>query len=216
MAEEQRRDLRMIGNSASKGGKYRNVKLTGEGSFDGDVDCVKLSQIGELKVKGGLRAEAIKLTGECEINGALEASKIGGRGELKVKRGLRAEKVRFTGNVDVGGNCEAGTFEVNGAFEVDGLVSADGLDVRFFGPCRAREIGGGRLRARRSRTTKLITDQIEGAGRARCGHDRRRRRGTRAYDRGRCSRQPRVDRSGLPDRPGGVPGFVQGAQERGR
>lgn len=146
----------MIGDSTSKGGRYRNVKLTGESTLEGDVDCVKLSQIGELKVKGDMRAEAMRITGECEIKGALAASKIGGRGELKVNSGLRAEKLKFTGNVDVGGNCEAGTFEVNGAFDVEGLVSAEWMDIRFFGPCRAREIGGGKLRARRSRTTKLI------------------------------------------------------------
>jgi cytoskeletal protein CcmA (bactofilin family) len=63
---------------------------------------------------------------------------------------------------------------VGGAFQVSGLLSADKLDVKMYGPCKAREIGGSTLRVRRSRATKLLdlikarepfvlkADQIEG------------------------------------------------------
>ncbi len=92
MAEQTRRDIRMVGETNSAGGYFRNVKLTGESTFSGDVDCVKLTQIGELEITGGLTVGEMKLTGECEVLGRLKAGAIGGRGELKVKAGLRAEE----------------------------------------------------------------------------------------------------------------------------
>lgn len=157
MAEQTRRDIRMVGETNSAGGYFRNVKLTGESTFSGDVDCVKLTQIGELEITGGLTVGEMKLTGECEVLGRLKAGAIGGRGELTVKAGLRAERVKFTGNVETDGDCEAGIFKMDGAFGIRGLLGADTVDVRMFGPCTAKEIGGSKIRVRRSRTRKLLS-----------------------------------------------------------
>ncbi len=156
MAEQVRRDIRMVGEVSSAGGFYRHVRLTGEGTFSGDVDCAKLTQIGELEIGGGLRAGEVKITGECDVRGRLDAGAVSGRGELTAQAGLRAERVKFTGNIETAGDCEAGTFAVEGAFAVAGLLSADTVDIRMFGPCSAKEIGGSKIIARRSRTKKLL------------------------------------------------------------
>ncbi|MCD9023884.1 hypothetical protein [Cohnella silvisoli] len=153
MAEEFRRDLKMVGETTSAGGKFRNVKIMGESVLSGDVDCIKLSCTGEITVNGGLRALELKLTGECDVKGIVHAVKIGGRGELDVLSGIRAEDIKFTGNVKTKGDCEAASFEVFGAFQIDGLLSAEKLEVSMYGPCVAREIGGGTLRFKRSKAT---------------------------------------------------------------
>ncbi|TVX98618.1 hypothetical protein [Cohnella terricola] len=156
MAEENRRDLKMIGETSTAGGIFRNIKVTGETVFNGDVDCVKLSHIGELEIKGGLRAEELKITGECDVQGGLAVGAVSGRGELKAESGARIEKIKFTGNIEVSGDCETGTLELNGAFNIPGLLSSERMEVQMFGSCKAAEIGGSNLRVRRSRKSKLL------------------------------------------------------------
>lgn len=174
MAEEIIRNLKMTGTATSTGGKFRHVKLMGESVLEGDVDCFKLSNTGEIVVNGSLRSGELRVTGECEVKGSLAALTVRGRGELKISLGVRGENIKFAGNIEVGGDCEAGTLELDGAFGVSGLLSADWLEVKMYGPCRAREIGGTTLRVKRSRATMLLimfksighavltADQIEG------------------------------------------------------
>ncbi|MFC5530067.1 hypothetical protein [Cohnella yongneupensis] len=156
MADANRQDLRIIGETNSAGGQFGKVRITGECTFSGDVDCTKLSCMGETKVAGSLRASELKLTGEVEIDGSLDAGHVGGRGELEVSSRMRGEHIKLMGNLEVGGDCEAGVFDISGAFNVKGLVSAESLNVKMYGPCRAREIGGGTLTVKRSRASALI------------------------------------------------------------
>jgi cytoskeletal protein CcmA (bactofilin family) len=157
VAEAIRRDLKVIGETTSAGGQFHHIKVTGECEFKGDVDCIKLSSTGEIVVNGDLRTDELKLTGHCEIKGGLNALRVRGRGELKVFSGMRGENMMFTGNIDAEGDCEAGVFEVSGGFNVRGLLSADSLEVKMFGPCLARELGGGKLRIKRSRASALVS-----------------------------------------------------------
>jgi cytoskeletal protein CcmA (bactofilin family) len=156
VAEPRKQDLRIIGESTSSGGHYGKVRITGECVLKGDVDCVKLSCVGNAKVQGNLRANELKLTGECYVEGNLVAGTVGGRGELKVSSHTRGEHIKFTGNIEVGGDCESGVLDIGGAFSVNGLVSAEQLELKMYGPCRAKEIGGGTLIVKRSRAASLI------------------------------------------------------------
>lgn len=156
MAEVKRPDLKFMGDTKTAGGTFGNVKMTGNSAFSGDVDCLKLTQIGELDVQGSLRAKEFKLTGECETGGRLDAGVVGGRGEIRCGSGIRGERIDFTGSIRANGDVEADSLELDGAIYVAGLLGADSLDVKMYGPCRAKEIGGTRIRLRRSRATKLM------------------------------------------------------------
>jgi cytoskeletal protein CcmA (bactofilin family) len=90
------------------------------------------------------------------VKGQLDAGTIRGRGELEVLSSLRGENIKFTGNIDIKGDCEAGTFDMFGGFDVKVLLSADWLVVKMYGPCRAREIGGAKLRVKRSKPAVLL------------------------------------------------------------
>lgn len=174
MDKNSRRDLKMVGTTTSAGGTFGNVKLIGESVLAGDVDCLKLSNVGELVVNGSLRAERLKMTGECEVHGSFTALTVRGRGEIKIRQTMRGESVKYTGNIETGGDCEANSLELGGAFDVSGLLSADRLDVKMYGHCRAKEIGGTKLRVKRSKASRLLNlvqskeramlnaDQIEG------------------------------------------------------
>ncbi|MBO9599959.1 MAG: hypothetical protein J7559_19320 [Cohnella sp.] len=174
MADPRKQDLKIIGETTSSGGQFGNVRITGQCTFRSDMDCNRLSCIGQTDIQGNLRAGELKLTGEAGIRGALDAGRVGGRGQLNVSSRLRGEHIRFTGEIKVGGDCEAGDLSMLGAFDVNGLVSAEQLELKMFGPCKAKEIGGGRLVVRRSRKSSvvhlfkpsnagvLIADSIEG------------------------------------------------------
>lgn len=156
MAEARLPDLKIMGETTSNGGRFRNIGITGECLLNGDVDCKKLACTGHAAVKGNLRAEALALTGQCEVGGSVEAGTVSGRGELAVSSRMRGEHIKFTGNIKADGDCEAGVFDVGGAFDVNGLLSAERFDLRMYGPCRAKEIGGGSINVRRSRKSAFI------------------------------------------------------------
>ncbi|MFC5469979.1 bactofilin [Cohnella suwonensis] len=156
MSEQTRRDLKMVGETTSAGGMFRNVRLVGESVMDGDVDCLKMGVTGELEVKGSLKAEELKATGECEIGGKLVAATVRGRGELKIGGSILSEHIKYTGNIQAGGDCEAGVLELEGAFAVAGLVSGEKVDVKLFGPCVAKEVGGASVKIKRSGASKLV------------------------------------------------------------
>lgn len=151
MAEETRQDLKVVGNSATAGGQYRHVKITGECIMSGDVECERLACTGDGTVRGMLKTEELSLTGDLNVAGRLDAKKIRGTGDLVVDSSVCGEDIRFTGNIEVQGDCESGLMDVNGVCRVQGLLSAEQLKLKMFGPCYAREIGGGTLDVKRSK-----------------------------------------------------------------
>ncbi|NIK76527.1 cytoskeletal protein CcmA (bactofilin family) [Paenibacillus castaneae] len=156
MNELIRNPLKILGSTTSAGGYYQNVNITGECQFNGDVDCLKMSLTGEARIAGSLRAKEIKITGECVANGGIDGLSLRGRGELKTTAGLRIDSIKFTGNLDVKGECEAEEIQLSGAFNIDGLLSAENLDVSLYGPSCAMEIGGSRIRIKRSKAGRLL------------------------------------------------------------
>lgn len=155
MANQQRPALKMVGTSSSNGGVFGQVKVTGECEFRGDVDCSKLACTGNVEIRGGLTAAAVKLTGTCGVESNLASGEIGGTGELKVKGNLRGEKVKLYGQLAVDGDAELGEAALRGAIVCGGLLSAERLELGLYGPSSVGELGGGKLRVRRSRMSAL-------------------------------------------------------------
>lgn len=155
MVNQSRPALKLLGSSSSNGGVFGQVKVTGECEFRGDLDCSKLACTGEVDVRGGLKAAAVKLTGTCGVEADLASGEIGGTGELKVKGNLRSEKVKLYGQLAVDGDAELGEAVLRGAVVCGGLLSAERLELGLYGPSSVGELGGGKLRVRRSRIGAL-------------------------------------------------------------
>ncbi|MGN7761884.1 hypothetical protein [Paenibacillus sp. 22594] len=152
---EERTNLKVLGNSTSAGGDFLDVKVTGECTFNGDVDCRKFTLMGETEVNGSLVMESMKLTGECAVKGSIEGESMRGQGDIKAAS-IHVEGIKFTGNLSVSGDCDAEDMHISGAFQVDGLLSAETLEISLFGPSRAAEVGGGSIKIKRSLGGKLI------------------------------------------------------------
>lgn len=155
MTEAVWHDLKLVGTTSAGGGRYRNIRVTGECDLRGDIECGKLHGMGQLAVGGSLRAALLNWTGECRAEGPFLAGSFRGRGDFHAGGGSRGEDVRLTGSIRVGGDFECGSFKLFGGFEIDGLLSADRMEASMVGPCHAKEIGGGSIVVRRSRTAAV-------------------------------------------------------------
>ncbi|WP_238652926.1 hypothetical protein [Paenibacillus piscarius] len=151
-----RNDLKILGTSSSLGGIFKDVKVTGECVFDGDVDCLGFNLTGEADISGNLRVHTMKLLGECTVKGRVDGNGLRGQGQITAGKGLRVEDVRYNGGMIVTGDCEAEKVQLTGVIEVSGLLNAEALELTLLGPCRADAVGGGTITVKRSRTGALL------------------------------------------------------------
>lgn len=176
--EENIIDLEIKGSGTSKGGKYNNVIIEGNGRIDGDLECINIEVKGQCHVDGDVKAETMKVEGHNSIKGSLEADEVDVQGELKVNEDFTCKKAVTRGMFSVNGNCDADNFKMDGMFRIRGLLNTDQLELNLHGPSDVREIGGEKIIVKRqgkSRfnhlkkmiipsefNTGLITDAVEG------------------------------------------------------
>lgn len=151
-----RNNLKILGNSSSAGGTFKDVKVTGECAFSGDVDCLGFSLTGEAAVYGNLRMHTLKMTGECAVKGRVDGVGLRGQGQMTADKGLRIEHIHYTGGITVTGDCEAEQLQLTGTVAVSGLLNAETLELTLLGPSRADAVGGGTISVKRSRTGALL------------------------------------------------------------
>ncbi|WP_410514905.1 hypothetical protein PaeBR_11235 [Paenibacillus sp. BR2-3] len=156
MTEQTRNDLKMIGTTATAGGNFRHVAVTGECQITGNVDCEKLSLTGELGIAGDLQADEMKITGQCKVDGRIGGLSIRGQGEIRGSSGMKMEQIKFNGSLVVKGSCEAENLSLNGALDVGELLSAEQLEIGLYGPSRAKEVGGGTIEIKRSTASRIM------------------------------------------------------------
>ena len=159
MVHQTRNDLRINGNGSISGGKYNDVIINGMGKVDGDVDCIKFRCNGESKVsgsiksgsvkingsasiKGNLKSDEIKISGYSGIGGAVDSKNIHIAGQADIGGSLSSDDISIRGAVKAKGDCNAENFVSQGRFTIDGLLNAGQIEIKLYGPCSAKEIGG--------------------------------------------------------------------------
>lgn len=159
---EQRIDVKIAGDGALNGGTYGAVTVNGAGSINGDVDCTSFRVNGAGTLNGKLLAKDVTVNGTATFKGEVQSSAFNVNGDASIREGAGISQLKVKGNMSVGGglaahdvdvrgllnvagDCETETFTGEGAFTVGGMLNAGTLDVRIYGPCKAREIGGERI-----------------------------------------------------------------------
>lgn len=181
-------DLQVAGILAVSGGAYRRVRISGEATVNGDMDCeafrcygtctvegnVNASQLtiyGTVRVRGNVQSQRLLVLGESEIDGKLTARIARISGTVNVDGDVSADEVILRGLLRAHGDCEAETFFAKGAFCINGLLNSGTIDVRLYGDCQVKEIGGERVIVRRRYwqrlfpswlDAKLVAETIEG------------------------------------------------------
>ncbi|WNR43536.1 hypothetical protein [Paenibacillus roseipurpureus] len=160
-------NLTITGSSTVAGGKYRRVKIVGEATIEGDVQCQDLKCMGTLDMEGDLLSEHIGVVGTFALTGKTrtatmknsgtvsisEDADIGvlsGSGTVEVRGRLQGHRMSLKGQITAGGDCEVDVFNLKGMFTVGGLLNAGDIDIRLFQDSTAREIGGEKIRIRKA------------------------------------------------------------------
>ncbi|SFT16806.1 hypothetical protein [Paenibacillus sp. BC26] len=146
-----RRKVRITGTGSTSGGYYESIRVLGEGQVLGSIESESLHSMGNLSVSGDLKVGLYRQVGETNVRGDIYGAQMHVLGELDAAGSIRSKSMKVRGQLAVRGECEAEYFDVRGGFQIHGLVSANVVEIRPWGPCHAKEIGGGRINVRRSK-----------------------------------------------------------------
>lgn len=166
MSEPIRPDMRINGDGSLSGGTYGTVTVNGAGSVNGDLDAVTYKINGTATSNGRVLAQSITVNGSGTFNGPVQANAMTVNGDASIRDGAGVGRLLVRGNLTVvggmalheadvkgflkiGGDCEAESFVGEGGFTIGGLLNAGVVDIKVYGPCSAREIGGERIVVRR-------------------------------------------------------------------
>lgn len=162
-----RGNLSLTGSSIVSGGLYNSVRVVGEGTIDGDVECNRMQCLGTLEVEGSLKSGSIKVVGTSSFAGDVSTDfmKISGTvsinkdarikelrcsGTIAAEGDLQGEKLYLNGELSMQGDCEADIFKARGIFNIGGLLNAGQLDIKLYRDCQVKEIGGERISVRKA------------------------------------------------------------------
>jgi cytoskeletal protein CcmA (bactofilin family) len=159
MDTKSRGDLVINGFGASNGGQFRVVTLNGRGTVNNDLECVELDCNGSGILNGNVISEKAKVNGHARFRGSIDSQILTIDGSARIDKNLSAEKLKVSGKATVGGrvkceeikiqgtftvseDCQAEIFKAESQFTIGGLLNADQVDIKMFGECKAKEIGG--------------------------------------------------------------------------
>lgn len=157
--------LKISGAGSANGGKYDEVRISGAGEIKGDIECRLFKTSGASEVIGNVKAQSFEISGAGQVRGNVDAEfirvsgaseiygdvttkdiKVSGTGEIKGT--LRAETVTLKGACEINKDCEAEDFKAYGGFEIKGLLNAGNIEIKLWGSCSAKEIGGEKIDVR--------------------------------------------------------------------
>lgn len=159
MNTNSRGDLVINGFGASNGGQFHVVTINGRGTVNSDLECMELECNGSGNINGNVISEKIKVSGHAKFKGNIESQRLTIDGTARIDMNVSAEKLKVSGKATVGGrvkceeikihgtftvgeDCEAEIFQAESMFSIGGLLNADLIDIKMYGECKAKEIGG--------------------------------------------------------------------------
>jgi cytoskeletal protein CcmA (bactofilin family) len=159
MELKKRGDLLINGFGASGGGQFNRASINGIGTINSDVECSEFDCNGVGTINGSVKSGKAKVNGKAKFKKNMECTAIDIEGAVKIEGDLIGETIKISGKASVGGSvkgeeiilkgaltvtedCEAETFKAESQFKIGGLLNAEHVDIKMFGPCKAKEIGG--------------------------------------------------------------------------
>ena len=151
--------MNVSGTSTCTGGVYKDVKISGAGKVEGDLECETLHCSGAGKVTGTIKSRdthisgSFKCEGKADVGNAkcsgsakfesdVRAEEFKSSGVTKIVGSLRAKTVRCSGSLKTEGDIEADEVKVSGNINVGGLINAEKIVMNISGESRASEVGG--------------------------------------------------------------------------
>lgn len=174
MADPIRSDMKINGDGNLSGGTYGALTINGAGTINGDSDATDVRINGAGTINGNLIATSITVNGTGTFNGSVQANEMIVNGDASIRDGAGIGRFSIKGNASVGGgvaahevvlrgflkaggDCECESFSGEGAFTIGGLLNAGIVDIKVYGTCTAREIGGERVTVRQPQGFQSFT-----------------------------------------------------------
>lgn len=171
-------DTKILGDGSIGAGKYNNIKIMGNGTTLGDIECLDIKVMGNGEFRGKVDArkvkvmgdstfyydikvkENIKILGDMTLEESLTGKYIKILGDLKVKKNLIFDEVNVLGSMKILGNCEGNYFYNKGEVIVEGLLSADKIEIEPRRLSRIEEIGGSEIIIKKSGWFNIIGGKV--------------------------------------------------------
>lgn len=183
-----RPNSKIAGAGDMSGGVYGDVTIAGAGTVRGDVDAITfkvagtadaygmltattVSVSGTATFDGDVRAGTMTVSGTAEVRGSLKADLLKVAGSATIGGRVDAQRIEVRGTTKIGGDVQSEVFDAQGVFSVGGLLNAGTVNIRLYGGCDARDIGGERIEVALGKTwaflpffgeRNLTADSIEG------------------------------------------------------
>lgn len=180
-------DIKIEGIGTISEGKYKNIKIDGMGTIQGETEAEYIKIDGKSKSLGKIKCDELKVDGyftsyddinintNCEVNGYQEVKgSIKGKylevnGRLSAEKEVSFDKVQVNGEFITLGDCKCEEFYLDGKVNISGLLSGDNLELNISKINEIKEIGGEKLSVRRSKSYyKVLFFNMERKGKLIC------------------------------------------------
>ena len=130
------------GGGDVKGGRYKEIHISGGATITGDVETEVLTVAGGLTAKGGVKAGLVDISGGASFT-SLECDNLNVSGGINVRGSLRVSRTAsISGGIVVDGDLSAGdSIKVTGGLSIGGKLLSDVVEIRLGG--RSSRIGEG-------------------------------------------------------------------------
>lgn len=140
-------NTKILGDGTIGSGKYNNIKIMGDSTVMGDIECTDVLIMGDGEFNGSVLARDIKIMGDSTFNGFVNARelKIYGDGNLiekgtvdilSVKGDLKSnsdievkEEVSIMGDAEIEGNLRGKNIKIMGEMKLSKNIYFDTLKV---------------------------------------------------------------------------------------
>ncbi len=173
MEREMHSHLIINGSGIASGGTYHKVKIRGDGTINGNLQCVQMKAFGNFDLSGNTVAKFVDIFGQSSMNGNFEAEKVkifgqtdirGDvllkyvklRGTSEIRGKLTGGEIHVLGELTVGQDCEADVFQVKGTAHIGGTLNAENIDIQLFGDSRVTELGGRTIRIKKGAIYRIL------------------------------------------------------------
>ncbi|MCD8311560.1 MAG: hypothetical protein LUD43_03535 [Firmicutes bacterium] len=141
-------DINSAGCGIFGGGKYDNVRMSGSGQIDGDIECASFSSSGSMRCNGNLRCLGIvKGAGSSTVTKDIICDDtVSFAGSVTVGGSIKCRELSSAGNIIVKGDgIEAETAKIAGGATISGLLNAESVTIHHQGGVTIDSIGGSEI-----------------------------------------------------------------------
>lgn len=135
---ERLNNMNISGNGQIPKGKYNNVKISGSGVINGDIECNKIAISGsgnflgdvdfkEIRISGScnykknIKGNFLKVSGSLNCNGLVHLDKeLKVSGNSKIHGSLYGKDISVSGNIDIGKDVSFDTMNISGIVNIKG------------------------------------------------------------------------------------------------